>query len=126
MNNKKTILIIEDSNTYLSYFDELFKKEGFGVLTAKNGEEGVEMALREKPDLILLDIIMPVMDGMSALREIRKNKWGKNVPIIMLTNLDDVQRVSEAISYNVREYLVKSDVSTKEVLQKVKKELELE
>lgn len=124
--DKKNILIIEDSETYLNYFYELLKREGFNVLKAKNGAEGVEIALREEPDLILLDVIMPVMDGMTALEKIRESNWEKKVPIIMLTNLDDVQRVSEATSYNVRDYLVKSDVSTKDVLDKIKKELKLE
>ena len=88
MENVKKILIVEDDEPIifsLSKKLELFKT--VKVLCARNGEEGLSMALVEKPDLILLDIVMPEMDGIEMLRRLRKNDWGKTVKVIILSNL---------------------------------------
>ncbi len=122
---QRTILIIEDENLMLEALTDKFEKEGFNVLQAKDGQKGLEMALDEKPDAILLDIILPKKGGLKMLGELRESgEWGSNVPVIILTNLgtDDatlVEVVKESPSY----YLIKSDVKLKEVVEKVREVL---
>lgn len=98
-------------------------REGFIVVRTKNGEEGLSAALSGHPDLILLDILMPKMDGITMLKELRKNEWGKNVQVILLTNLSDVENISEALNNNVTDYLIKSDWNIKEVISRIKEKL---
>lgn len=119
----KKILIVEDEQDILQTLVNNFTHEGFDVLEAKNGEEGLKLAFKEHPDLILLDIIMPVMDGMTMMKKLREDKWGQDVPVIMLTNLSDVERVSKAVESGVYEYLVKSDWKIEDIVKKVKKKL---
>src|SRR3989304_9443406 len=87
MKTPKTILIIEDEKSLRDAIVDILRLKNFLSLEAKNGREGVELALSKHPDLILLDIIMPEMDGITALKKIREDAWGKKVPIIILTNL---------------------------------------
>lgn len=119
----KKILVIEDEAPLLQVLIDKITSEGFSVLGAKNGEEGLELALKEHPDLILLDIIMPVMDGMSMLYELRKDPWGNSVPVILLTNLSDAERVAEALRLKVYDFLVKSDWKLEDLVKKVKEKL---
>src|ERR1035437_10270979 len=85
---KQTILVVEDEPALLKIYANQMSEEGFLVLRANNGQEGFDIAIKEKPDLILTDILMPVMDGMTMMQKLRKvDSWGKNVPIILLTNL---------------------------------------
>jgi DNA-binding response OmpR family regulator len=123
MNEKKTILIIEDESSLVSVIKAKFVKEGFVVLKAGNGVEGLKMALRKHPDLILLDIIMPKMDGMTMLKKLRTDTWGKSVPVIMLTNLSDTAKVADAIDQGSYDYLVKSNWKLKDVVAKVRERL---
>lgn len=120
---KKKILIVEDDITLLRLLDVKFDQAGFTVIEAKNGEEGYELALAKRPDIILLDIIMPVMDGMTMLYELRKDSWGRNVPIVILTNLSDANRISEALKNQVYDFLVKSDWKLEDLVDKVKDKL---
>lgn len=124
--NKKIILVVEDE---LSLFNALQNKltlAGFTVLEAKNGEEGLAVALREHPALILLDIIMPVMDGMTMLYELRKDPWGRDAKVILLTNLSDAERVAESLRLGVYDYLVKSDWKLEDLVKKVREKLGIE
>lgn len=116
---KKKLLIVEDETFLLDVLKEHLSKEGFHVVTARDGEEGLGAALTEKPDLILLDIIMPRMDGMTMLRKLREDAWGKTVPIIFLTNLDATEKIAEGLQSGVFEYLVKSDWKIEDVVRKV-------
>ncbi len=120
----KKILFVEDEIAMLNALESKFKQEGFEVFTASDGEEGVKLALKEKPDLLMLDIIMPKLDGLGVIKKIRENaKWGKDVPIIMLTNLSDPEHVSEAAKYGVYDFLVKTDWRLDEVVQMVRTKL---
>ena len=121
----KKILIIEDEPALREALADKLSREGFSCLEAKNGLEGLDFALKEHPDLILLDIIMPVMDGMTMLEELRKNPWGKNVPVILLTNLSEVEKVAESLRHGIYDYLVKSDWSLEDIVKKVKGKLGL-
>ena len=120
--NKK-ILIVEDEPSLRAALRDKLSREGFNCLEAKDGQEGLGIALREHPDLILLDIIMPVMDGMTMLYELRKNPWGNSVPVILLTNLSEAERVSESLRQGVYDYLVKSDWTLEDIVKKVKEKL---
>lgn len=102
-----------------------FARENFKVYEAKNGEEGLHIALTEHPDIILLDVMMPIMDGLEALHELRKDVWGKTVPVILLTNISDTDQVSSASEDNATGFLVKSDWKLEDVVTKVNEVLNL-
>ena len=120
--NKK-ILIAEDDQSLLSALQEKFTDEGFSVVTALDGEEGLIVAEKEKPDMILLDIRMPKIDGITMARKLKEA--GINAPIIFLTNLDDVKHISDAIEVSKSSYLIKSDWKISEIITKVKEKLDL-
>jgi DNA-binding response OmpR family regulator len=117
----KKILIAEDDESLRSTLREKFTNEGFSVLVAVDGEEGLASAKKEKPDLILLDIRMPKVDGIAMARELKKE--GFTTPIIFLTNLDDINHISEAIEINESDYLVKSDMKLDEIVKRAKERL---
>lgn len=117
------ILIVEDELTLQTVLVDKFKNEGFLVTSAKDGREGLSSALADHPDLILLDILLPIMDGMTMLSELRKDPWGKDVPVIMLTNLSETEKVSESLRQGVYNYLIKSSWKLEDIVAKVKLEL---
>lgn len=119
----KKLLIVEDETALLRALNNKFTKEGFDVIDAKNGEEGLEKALKNEPDLILLDIIMPIMDGLSMLKELRKTTWGKQAKVLILTNLSEAHKVEEAMNSGVYDFLIKSDWSLEQLVEKVKAKL---
>lgn len=124
--NKKILVveIVEDEESMLRPMTDVLTAEGFHVLQARNGEEGLKEALDEKPDLILLDILMPNMDGMTMMKKLRENNWGKKVKIIILTNLQADEAIMKGI---IRDeptyYFVKADWQIGAVLKKVKEVL---
>jgi CheY-like chemotaxis protein len=120
---KQKILVIDDEPTLITAIVDKFTREGFEVLTAANGQEGLKTALKKHPDLILLDIIMPVMDGITMLSQLRKNLWGKNVKVILLTNLSDPGNAGEIIRKSVSGYLIKSNWKLVDVVKQVKEKL---
>lgn len=122
--NKK-ILAVEDEPSLLGALQNKLTQEGFEFVEAKNGQVGLEKALQGKPDLILLDIIMPVMDGLTMLKKLREDDWGKTVPVIILTNLSDDEKVMEAVKQGSYDYLIKSNWSINEVIDKVKEKLKI-
>lgn len=116
----KKVLIVEDEASIIRALEEKLHHSGFDVLVARNGEEGLSLAMSEKPDCILLDIIMPRMDGMTMLRELRKNDWGREAKVIMLTNLSDGDYAHEAAESGAYDYLIKADWKIEDVINKVK------
>ncbi len=123
-NESKRILIVEDEMAMRHALAEKFKNSGFVVFTAQDGEEGLALADKEKPDLVMLDILMPKMDGISLSKKIRESSaWGKDVPIVMLTNLSDPDSVSEVAGYGVFDFLVKTDWKLEDVVIFIKKKL---
>ena len=121
---KKSILIVEDERAMIETLGKKFVKAGFRVFEAHNGEEGLAIAEKEQPDIAMLDIIMPKMDGMELMKKIREiGEWGRKVPIIMLTNLSDAEKVSEAAKYRVYDFLVKTDWRLDDVVGLVKSKL---
>lgn len=119
---KKSILVIEDEPPMLQILLDKLKESGFDTLNAKNGEEGLQAALQHHPDLILLDILMPKLDGLSLMDSLRQDAWGKQVPIIVLTNVSaDSDATLQAIVKNQPAYyLVKSNVKLEEIVEKIK------
>ncbi len=120
---KIKILIAEDEEAMLRALTDTFESADFEVFGAKNGEEGLEIAFQEHPDVILIDILMPKMDGMTMLKKIREDEWGRKVPAMILTNLSDVEKVAEAVEDGICNYLVKTEWSLEEIVKRVKKML---
>ena len=120
--NKK-ILIVEDEDSLLKVLHEIFIDEGFNVLIAKDGEDGLKIALRDHPDMILLDLVMPKKDGITFLKELREDEWGKSATVIVLSNLKDAEEVSVALEQKAFDFLIKTDWKLEDVVKKVKLKL---
>ncbi|MCK5061535.1 response regulator [Candidatus Parcubacteria bacterium] len=111
----KKILIVEDVSFLQNAMKMVMEDAGYEVLTASDGQAGLDMAIAKKPDLILLDIMMPKMDGMTMLKKLRKHPNGKRVPIIILTNLSSEEKLIEANKEGVTDYFIKSDWEIEEL-----------
>lgn len=121
MDAKNTkILIVEDEEILLTALSEELQQEGFKVVGAHDGVEGVEKAAAEKPDLILMDLMMPRLDGIGALQQIKENPEIKDIPVVILTNLSDYGKVSDALSLGATDYLVKANYRLDELVNKIK------
>lgn len=118
-----TILVIDDDPELVSVLKEALTDAGFDVVTAKEGKEGLALAIEKKPNLILLDLIMPGMDGWEFLEKLHQDAWGATARVIILTNADDIDSLSRAIEGRGYEYLVKTDWKIDEVVEKIKAEL---
>ena len=117
--NSKTILIVEDEKNILEMYSFKFEEAGFKVLKALDGEVGLNLALTAQPDLILLDIILPKIDGFAVLAEIRANKNTKNTLVIMLTNLGQDEDKEKGVKYGAMDYIVKANCTPTDVVKKV-------
>lgn len=115
--------IIEDDIPLKNALSDKLRHEGFAILEAKNGKIGLEMALAEHPNLILLDLKMPIMDGITMLKILRGDPWGKNVPVIVLTNLDDSESMADTMGNDALYFFVKTNISLEEVIKKIKETL---
>ena len=119
------ILLIEDDETQAHVYLTRLLGESYGATWAKDGEQGLKMALENHPSLILLDIKMPKMDGLSVMEELRKDEWGKKVPVIMLTNLDPSDEITNNISKTGPSYfLLKPSTDLEEIISKINETLE--
>lgn len=117
----KKILFIEDESALQKTFGDILRKEGYEMISALDGEEGLKLAKTEKPDLILLDLILPKVNGFEVLRQLKENSETKEIPIIILTNLEDIEDINKALELGATTYLVKASYSPEEVLEKIKK-----
>ena len=124
MLNKK-LLIIEDDMVLQSALNQFLLAEGFEVECAGDGETGIKMALSGKPDLILLDIVLPKKDGYAVLAEVRSNEDAKHIPIVLLTNLGSITDVEKALEMGATTYLVKADYKLEEITLKIKEILRI-
>lgn len=116
----KKILFIEDESALQMAATQIFGQEGYKVLSALNGEIGVRLADEEMPDLILLDLILPKKDGFEVLKELKNNPKTKNIPIIVLTNLEGGSDVEKALELGATTYLVKTNYKLEEIIEKIK------
>ena len=121
----KKILIVEDDRSLRNILKDKVGSEGFSVFTANDGQEGLALAIKEKPDLILLDVIMPKMSGIEMLQKLRETVWGKTVPVLLLSNDDDPEHIKETLKDNATDYLIKSDWELEDVVKKMKETLRL-
>lgn len=117
---KVRILIVEDDESIRDMYALALEQVGFEVLTAANGSEGVATALAQHPAAILMDIMMPLMNGHQAVHEIRKDRWGKDAKIIYLTNMSDAENVVIAVEHGTEKYIIKANTSIKDVVNLVR------
>ncbi|MFZ2831646.1 MAG: response regulator [Minisyncoccia bacterium] len=118
----KKILIIDDDRIFSKILKDGLTAGGNGkyeVVTAFDGEEGFTVAMEEKPDLIMLDMMMPKVTGIEFLRKYRKEEIGKDTPVIVETQLSDLEKMSEGVELGVRGYIIKSDYSLDTILRQV-------
>jgi len=115
------ILIVEDEGSIVRSLTDMLTAEGFEVIQARDGETGFKKAVDEKPDLILLDLLIPKVDGMTMMEKLRENDWGRNVKVIILTNLQPDDKIVKCISkYEPTYYFVKTEWHIDDVLVKIK------
>ena len=119
------IAIIEDDATINQMYRMKFEADGFDVQVADNGRDGVKLVTNFSPDIILMDLQMPEMTGDEALTEIRSHDWGKNTPVIILTNLGEEEAPKHLRSLGIHSYIVKANLTPKEVVLRVKEALGL-
>ena len=119
------IAIIEDDPVIRQMYLMKFESDGFEVSVAENGKDGVAMVERFLPDVILLDISMPVMTGDEALAEIRSKDWGADIPVLVLTNLGQEEAPKSLKQLGVSSFIVKAELTPRQVVDRVKKTLNL-
>ena len=116
---KKYILIIEDDKFYDNIFQKKFLMAGYDLTIATDGLQGVEQAIQRKPDIILLDLIMPNQDGFETIQKLKENQALQEVPIIVLSNLGQPNDIEKAKQLGAVDYIVKASISLQEVVDKV-------
>lgn len=117
---KQTILLVEDDTFLSGMYKTKFELEGFSVVTAEDGFKGFQLAKELRPDIILLDILMPKMDGFEVLQKIRASDDTKHIPVILLTNLGQKDDVKKGLALGADGYLIKAHFMPSEVVTKVK------
>ncbi|MDD5084248.1 MAG: response regulator [Candidatus Moranbacteria bacterium] len=118
--NKKKVMLVEDDVFVSDIYQVKMHGEGLEVIVAMNGMEAIKhLEEGSIPDLILLDIVMPYMDGMEVLRRIKANEVWKNIPVMLLTNLSEKSQIEECMNLGANDYLIKSHFTPSEVMKKV-------
>lgn len=121
---EQKILVVEDDEAINNMYQMKLKQLGYNVLSAANGLDGLEMAKKEKPSLVLLDVILPQIDGFSVLEELKKGKDTAKIPVMMLTNLSTTEDKEKAEKLGAENYIVKASLTPTEVGDMVKKFLD--
>lgn len=116
----KVLLLVEDDPLLINMYQTKFSHEGFQVYTATDGEVGLTLAKAEKPDIIILDIMMPKMDGIEVLRRLKNDPNFSQIPILMLSNLSEMAKQKEAFELGAKEFLVKANLTPTQVVEKIK------
>ncbi len=114
------VLLVEDDEMLHGMYTQKFKNQGYEVVSAYNGADGVKLAETEQPDIILLDVIMPKMDGFVALKKIRKGETTSKIPVVLLTNLGQEEDVRKGRELGANDYFIKANHTPQEVVDKVK------
>ncbi len=123
MTTKPHLLVIEDDELLITALEERFTKEGFAVEIERDGTQGLEKIITAKPAAVILDLIIPGKDGLTVLKELEQRAPGIKIPIIVLTNSEDLTYMSEVLSHNVTTYLVKSDQDLSAIVDIVRKNI---
>ncbi len=118
-----TVLIAEDENNLQNILCTKFTEEGFTVITAVDGQETLDLAIEHHPDIIILDLLMPKVDGRVVLRKLRSDMWGKSVPVIVYTNVSETEGVDEIFRNKAYDYMVKANHSLEDVVTRVRQRL---
>ena len=118
--NKK-ILIVEDNADFRGILQQAFSDAGFNVVAASDGQEGLDMAVKENPDLIMMDVLMPRLNGIDSAKKIKEA--GVKSHIIFLTNVNEEESISRAIEITQSDYLIKSDLHVDKIVERVKEKL---
>jgi len=121
---KKKLLLLEDDPHLISVYSYQLTGDGFNVLTADDEDEGLELALKEKPDIIILDISLPKNEDFGFIKEVKNNSEIANTPIVILTDLYSEEDIKNGLAYGACDYLVRDRISFSEVIEKIKKILE--
>lgn len=121
--NKIKILLIEDDVFLAKMYKIKLDLDGFEVIHSENGEKGLVLASHKKPNIILLDIILPKMDGYQVLSQLKKAEETKNIPVILLTNLGQKEDIDKGLALGANDYLIKAYFTPAEVVNKIKKVL---
>jgi len=114
------ILLIEDDSLIVKIYSTRLKADGYTIISADNGEDGLSIAEKELPDFILLDVMMPKVDGFTVLQELRKNPSFEKTPIIVYSNLGQESEMQKAVSLGATEFIVKANISPTELVAKIK------
>ena len=117
----KTILFIEDEAALQKTFGDMLEIKGYKMFSALDGETGLQLAKSEKPDLILLDLVIPRIHGLDVLKQLKEYPETKDIPIIILTNLEGINEVEKALELGATTYLVKAQYDLAEVFEKIQK-----
>lgn len=126
MDNSTThVLLVEDDVFLAGIYQKKFEMEGYKISTADNGEKGLADAKKKKPDIILLDILLPKMDGFTVLQNLKADATTKDIPVILLTNLGQKDDVEKGLQAGAVDYLIKAHFKPSEIVDKVKKVLHL-
>ncbi len=128
LDKKIVLLIVEDEKILANTLEDKLISEGFDVLKASDGDEGLKLALDNHPNLILLDLLMPKIDGITMLKELRKDSWGARAAVIILTNVESSDKISESLDTsfgNVFEYMLKTNWSLEDIVARIKERLNL-
>lgn len=116
----KNILFIEDESTLQKTVSAALEQEGIGVISALDGEIGLRLAREKNPDLILLDLILPKMDGFEVLKALKSDPAYSHIPVIVLTNLESNDDIERALSLGARSYLIKANYALPQIVEKIK------
>jgi DNA-binding response OmpR family regulator len=119
MDNKKKVLIVDDDDNLRNVLLDKLSAAGFEASGAIDGADGLKMALDNHPDVILLDVMMPKMDGWQTLNMLRADEWGKTARVIMLTSLDNTDNIAKAVEKRTYEYIIKTDINLDQVVKRV-------
>ncbi|MBN1585558.1 response regulator [Candidatus Uhrbacteria bacterium] len=113
---KRKVMVVEDEEVLVKPLRRFLEKSDFDVVTAANGRDGLDLGERERPDLVLLDLIMPVMDGYAMLKGLRQSVWGKDVPVVIFTNIIGTKNQEGIFQHNISRHLLKDSSSLKDVV----------
>lgn len=122
---KKKILIVDDEPNIRELFTNALSSYGFDCLQAKNGLEGLNLCLTANPDIVLLDVRMPEMDGIAMLQELRKKEVGKKMPVIVFSTLNDEKSISDALRLGVSDFLEKSNLNMAELAERIHSHIDI-
>ncbi len=117
--DKKKILIVDDNSDLNTVLVDKLNISGFDAIGAPDGEEGFKKAIEFQPDLILLDLVMPKVDGLTMLKNLREDSWGKTAKVLVLTLLEKTDYIAKAMEYNTEGYMVKTDYSLDGIVSKI-------